>query len=130
MGIILRGVVLGLSITAPIGPTNVEVIRRGVKEGWRSAFVFCLGVMVALLLWTGIMGADLAASRSSLGEGLSLGLGILIGVFLLFVCLTALIHYGRRFLQQRYVRYVSLIAGAVLLYFCVRFAYSLLRAFV
>lgn len=203
MGIILRGVILGLSITAPIGPTNVEVIRRGVKEGWRSAFVFCLGVMVALvlylllvvfglsfltestvfntlltafgvvvlaylsynsfrdftseeidvsgevdrnvhfvpgivltisnpailLLWTGIMGADLAASRSSLGEGLSLGLGILIGVFLFFVCLTALIHYGRRFLQQRYFRYVSLVAGIVLLYFCVRFARSLLRAF-
>jgi threonine/homoserine/homoserine lactone efflux protein len=203
MGIILRGIVLGLSITAPIGPTNVEVIRRGVKEGWRSAFVFCLGVMVALvlylllvvfglsfltestvfntlltafgvvvlaylsynsfrdftseeidvsgevdsnvhfvpgialtisnpailLLWTGIMGADLAASRSSLGEGLSLSLGILIGVFLFFVCLTALIHYGRRFLQQRYFRYVSLVAGIVLLYFCARFAYSLWKAF-
>jgi threonine/homoserine/homoserine lactone efflux protein len=205
MDTIIRGVILGLSITAPIGPTNVEVIRRGVKEGWRSAFVFCLGVMVALvlylllvvfglsfltestvfntlltafgvmvlaylsynsfrdfftseeidasgevdsnahfvpgivltisnpailLLWAGIMGADLAASRSSLGEGLSLGLGILIGVFLFFVCLTALIHYGRRYLQQRYFRYVSLVAGIVLLYFCVRFAYSLLTLFV
>jgi threonine/homoserine/homoserine lactone efflux protein len=83
-----------------------------------------------LLLWAGIMGADLAASRSSLGEGLSLGLGILIGVFLFFVCLTALIHYGRRYLQQRYFRYVSLVAGIVLLYFCVRFAYSLLTLFV
>jgi threonine/homoserine/homoserine lactone efflux protein len=205
MDTIIRGVILGLSITAPIGPTNVEVIRRGVKEGWRSAFVFCLGVMVALVLylllvvfglsfltestvfntlltafgvvvlaylsynsfrdfikseeinmsgevdsnvhfvpgivltisnpailvlWTGIMGADLAASHSSLGEGLSLGLGILIGVFLFFVCLTALIHYGRRNLQQRYFRYVSLVAGIVLLYFCVRFAYSLLALFV
>jgi threonine/homoserine/homoserine lactone efflux protein len=205
MGTVIRGIILGLSITAPIGPTNVEVIRRGVKEGWRSAFVFCLSVMVALvlylllvvfglsfltestvfntlltafgvvvlaylsynsfsdfftgeeidasgevdsnahfvpgivltisnpailLLWTGIMGADLAASRSSFGEGLSLGLGILIGVFLFFVCLTALIHYGRRFLQQRYFRYVSLVAGIVLLYFCVRFAYSFLTLFV
>ena len=202
MSTVIRGILLGLSITAPIGPTNVEVIRRGVKEGWKSAFVFCLGVMVALvlylvlvvfglsfltestlfntlltacgvvvlaflsynsfrdfftgeeidvsgevdsnvhfvpgivltisnpailLLWTGIMGADLAASRSSLGEGLSLGLGILIGVFLFFVSLTALIHYGRRFLRQRYFRYVSLVAGIMLLYFCIRFACSLLR---
>jgi threonine/homoserine/homoserine lactone efflux protein len=205
MSTIIRGIILGLSITAPIGPTNVEVIRRGVKEGWKSAFVFCLGVMVALilylllvvfglsfltespvfntvltafgvlvlaflsynsfkdfytgeeidvsdqvtgnvhfvpgivltisnpailLLWTGIMGADLAASRSSLGEGLSLGLGILIGVFIFFLSLTALIHYGRRFLQQRYFRYVSLVAGIMLLYFCIRFAYSLLTPFV
>ena len=201
MSTIIRGIILGLSITAPVGPTNVEVIRRGVKEGWKSAFVFCLGVMVALilylllavfglsyltesplfntlltafgvlvlaflsynsfrdfytneeidvsgevdsnvhfvpgivltisnpailLLWTGIMGADLAASHSSLEEGLSLGLGILIGVFIFFVSLTTLIHYGRRFLQQRYFRYVSLVAGIILLYFCIRFAYSLL----
>ena len=208
MGTIVRGIVLGLSITAPIGPTNVEVIRRGVKEGWKSAFAFCLGVMVALvlylllvvfgfssvvdvtesatfntlmtsfgvavlaylsfnslrdfltskevdvsgevsstrnfvpgivltlsnpailLLWTGIMGADLAASRSSLRQGLLLGLGILIGVSIFFVCLTVLIHHGRKFLRRKYLRYVSLVAGVVLLFFCVRFAYGLLRPLV
>ena len=44
MSTLLRGILLGLSITAPIGPTNVEVIRRGAQEGWKSARAFCLGV--------------------------------------------------------------------------------------
>jgi len=200
MSIILRGILLGLSITAPIGPTNIEVIRRGMREGWRSARAFCLGVVVALviylllvvlglsflteskifnvlltilgvivlaylsynslkdffsgqeielgeresgnkhffsgivltisnpavlLLWTGIMGADLAASGSSLSQGLMLSIGILVGVFIFFTALIFLIHFGRKFLQQRYLRYVSLLAGIVLLGFCVRFAYGL-----
>ena len=51
MKIVLNGILLGLSITAPIGPTNIEVIRRGLKEGWKSAFIFCIGVMVALIIY-------------------------------------------------------------------------------
>ncbi len=204
MGTVIRGIILGLSITAPIGPTNVEVIRRGARGGARSAATFCLGVMVALvlylalvvlglsfltesvvfntlltlfgvivlaylayssikdfftgtevdlgtevsgnkhfvpgivltisnpavlLLWTGIMGADLAASDASLAEGLLLSSGILIGVAIFFTTLTTLIHYGRRFLQQRYLKYVSLVAGIVQLLFCIRFAYGLLGRF-
>jgi threonine/homoserine/homoserine lactone efflux protein len=204
MNTIIRGIVLGLSITAPVGPTNVEVIRRGAREGWKSAATFCLGVIVALvlylllvvfglsflvesnvfntllvlfgvivlaylsynsikdffsdkemdlgeeassnkhfvpgivltisnpavlLLWTGIMGADLAGSGASLAEGLNLSVGILIGVAIFFTCLTILIHYGRKFLQQRYLKYVSLVAGIVQLFFCIRFAYDLLERF-
>jgi threonine/homoserine/homoserine lactone efflux protein len=201
MGTILRGIILGLSITAPIGPTNIEVIRRGAQEGWRSARAFCLGVVVALmiylllvvlglsylteselfntlltilgvvvlaylsysslrdffsgtelklgedglssnkhflpgivltisnpailLLWTGIMGADLAASNASFSQGLILSVGILIGVVIFFTLLVSLIHFGRKFLQQRYIKYVSLAAGIVLLGFCLRFAYGL-----
>lgn len=204
MNTIIRGIVLGLSITAPIGPTNIEVIRRGTKGGWRPAAIFCLGVITALvlylllvtfglsfltesavfntlltsfgvlvlaylsynsfrdffaeteldldeqvsgnnqfipglvltisnpailLLWTGIMGADLAASRASAGQGLLLSFGILIGGAVFFAILTLLIHYGRKFLRQRYFKYVSLVAGVVLLFFCTRFAYALLVRF-
>ena len=205
MDTIIRGVILGLSITAPIGPTNVEVIRRGTKEGWRSAAAFCSGVMVALvlylllvvfglsflvesdllntlltffgvivlaylaynsirdfftgtgvdldnqassgnrhfvpgivltisnpailLLWTGIMGADLATSHASLGQGLLLSVGILIGVALFFTGLTVLIYYGRRLLKQQVLKYVSLAAGIVLSFFCVKFAYDLVNRF-
>ena len=202
MHTVLRGVILGLSITAPIGPTNVELIRRGTREGPRATIAFWLGVMVALvlylllvvlglsflteshvfntlltslgvivlaylaynsikdffvgrevdteeqaggnkhfvpgivltmsnpavlLLWTGIMGADLAASRASMGQGLLLSLGIMIGVASFFVILTIVIYYGRRLLRRRYLRYVSLVAGIVLLFFCVKFGYGLLR---
>jgi threonine/homoserine/homoserine lactone efflux protein len=51
MSTIIRGIILGLSITAPIGPTNIEIIRRGAQEGWRSARAFCMGVIVALVIY-------------------------------------------------------------------------------
>jgi len=71
------------------------------------------------------MGAELAASGSSLGQGLMLSLGILIGVAVFFTLLILLIHYGRKFLRQRYLKYVSLLAGIVLMVFCLHFAYGL-----
>lgn len=204
MDIILRGILLGLSITAPIGPTNVEIIRRGTREGWKAAAVFCFGVMLALifylllavfglsiliesnyvnraltllgivvlgylayhsfmdfftgreletaapaesgnrhfipgvvltlsnpavlLLWSGILGAALAANRASAAQGLLLSAGILIGVAVFFTCLTAVIHFGRRFLRRQYFRFVSLAAGIVLGIFCIRFAFNFLTS--
>ena len=204
MDTILRGILLGLSITAPVGPTNIEIIRRGLKEGWKSAFIFCIGVMVALiiylvlvvfglsflteseifniillifgvivlfylaynafkdffknkelefsgeinsrkhfipgivltlsnpavlLLWTGIMGADLASRKGSFQEGLVLSLGILLGVLIFFVCLTALIYGGARFINRKNFKYVSLVAGVMLLYFGLNFGYKLIMKF-
>ena len=204
MKIILNGILLGLSITAPIGPTNIEVIRRGLKEGWKSAFVFCTGVMMALiiylivvvfglsflteselfntillifgvivlfylaynairdffknkelvlsgevnsrkhfipgivltlsnpavlLLWTGIMGADLAANKGTFKEGLLLSTGILIGVLFFFIALTTLIHGGKRFINRKNFKYISLIAGLILLYFSLKFGYKLIIRF-
>ncbi|MBN1314817.1 MAG: LysE family translocator [Anaerolineales bacterium] len=202
MDTIIRGILLGLSITMPVGPTNVEVIRRGAKEGWKAAASFCLGVIVALviylilvalglsvltqsavfnkilmtfgvlvlgylaytsikdffstkevdleapsgsnkhfvpgivltisnpavlLLWTGIMGADLAGGGGSRTEGMLLSAGILIGVVIFFTGLTYSIHFGRSWLQRRYLRYFSLIAGIALAYFCVKFASTLIE---
>jgi threonine/homoserine/homoserine lactone efflux protein len=204
MSSILRGIILGLSITAPIGPTNAEVIRRGTRQGWRAAAVFCLGALTALalylllatlglsiltqsavfntlltasgilvlaflsynsirdffaaaqtnmdepassgrhfvpgvlltisnpailLIWTGIMGADLASTSASVGQGFLLSGGVLIGAAVFFTLLTLAIHYGSKFLRQRYHRFVSLAAGLVLLFFCVRLAYDLLLRF-
>jgi threonine/homoserine/homoserine lactone efflux protein len=201
MNIIIQGIILGLSITAPIGPTNIEIIRRGVKEGPKGAISFWLGVMVALfiylllvvfglslllhshtfnilltsfgvivlaylsynslreffsgreikmeepssrgknfipgivltianpavlLLWTGIMGANLATNRTTASQGLLLSLGVMIGVAIFFISLTILIYYGRRFLQKKILQYVSLVAGIVLIIFFIMFAYNLI----
>lgn len=205
MQTIIEGIILGLSITTPVGPTNIEVIRRGLKEGWKSAFIFCIGVMVALiiylllvvfglsfltkseifntillvfgvivlfylaygatkdffnnkeldlsgevdskkhfipgivltisnpavlLLWTGIMGANLAATEGTFQKGGLLSVGILIGVLIFFSALTALIHGGRQFITKKNFKYISLIAGLVLFYFGLKFGYQLIMKFV
>lgn len=51
MNTVIQGIILGLSIAAPIGPTNIEIIRRGLKHGWKSAASFYLGVIVALVIY-------------------------------------------------------------------------------
>jgi threonine/homoserine/homoserine lactone efflux protein len=204
MVLLWQGIILGLSITAPIGPTNIEVIRRGTTGRLRAAISFWLGAIVALVLylilvgfglsfltgsrlfittltacgvvvlaylsyasikdffsaseiewadipdkdrnfvpgivltlsnpavllfWTGIMGANLATSQASQIQGLWLSLGILIGAVSFFVVLTILIHYGRKLIQRKFLKYISLVAGIVLLAFCVKFAVSLLHQF-
>ena len=199
--IVANGILLGLSIAAPIGPTNIEVIRRGAKYGWKASSAFCIGVMFALLiyltlvimgfsfltesklfqttlsaigivvlgyltysalkdffnkdeieldeaetsnkhlvqgfslticnpaillLWTGIMGASLSsASMQAQNYSLLLCSGIITGVILFFIVLVLAIHKGRNYLDPKYLRYVSLIAGLILAFFCLKFGYDL-----
>src|ERR1700752_3445624 len=49
--LLLSGVVLGLSIAAPIGPVNVAMIQRGLSQGFAGAFLLGLGSTVADLLY-------------------------------------------------------------------------------
>lgn len=50
-GLLLSGVILGLSIAAPIGPVNVAMIQRGLSQGFAGAFLLGLGSTVADLLY-------------------------------------------------------------------------------
>jgi len=40
-----------------------------------------------------------------------------------------LIYYGRQLLKQQVFKYVSLAAGIILSFFCVKFAYDLVNQF-
>ncbi len=42
---ILRDILIGIIIAAPIGPVNIEVIRRSLNQGFYSAFLFSLGAI-------------------------------------------------------------------------------------
>jgi threonine/homoserine/homoserine lactone efflux protein len=46
-----EGVILGLSVAAPVGPTNIELIRRGLKGGFSSCIFFSIGVDIALVVY-------------------------------------------------------------------------------
>ena len=127
--------ILGVIVLAYLSYNSLRDFFSGKEiefgEGMRGKEHFLPGIVLTisnpaiLLLWTGIMGADLAAGGASLGQGLMLSLGILVGVAVFFTVLILLIHYGRKFLRQRYIKYVSLTAGIVLMGFCIRFAYEL-----
>lgn len=50
-GLLLQGVILGISVAAPIGPVNVAMIQRGLRQGFAGAFLLGLGSTVADLLY-------------------------------------------------------------------------------
>ncbi|WP_280768090.1 LysE family transporter [Salipaludibacillus daqingensis] len=49
--LLIRQIVLGLSIAAPIGPINIEIIRRGIYHGfWPSLLVGAGGMSADLII--------------------------------------------------------------------------------
>ena len=44
---LLQNILLGLTLAAPIGPVNLEIIKRGLKEGFGQAFLTGAGAMCA-----------------------------------------------------------------------------------
>lgn len=44
---LLQNILLGLTLAAPIGPVNVEIIKRGLNAGFRQAFLTGTGAMCA-----------------------------------------------------------------------------------
>jgi threonine/homoserine/homoserine lactone efflux protein len=51
MPLLVEGLILGLSVAAPIGPTNIEMIRRGLRSGFWACILFAAGVEVALIAY-------------------------------------------------------------------------------
>jgi threonine/homoserine/homoserine lactone efflux protein len=60
------GVVIGFVIAAPIGPVNVEIIRRGLWEGFRAALLTGIGSTIADVVYILIAyaGADPLSHRA------------------------------------------------------------------
>lgn len=200
MSLVIEGIILGLSVAAPIGPTNVEMIRRGLKGGFWSCIAFAGGVDIALIMyliaifagfsfltevelfnlalsvfgilvlfylgyanikdffkrhslnletgggddrhflsgilltitnpavllfWSGIIGANLAAKDFSPENSLLISAGILTGVTIWFLALSALLQGGRRYITPNVFSYISAIAGLVLIGFGLSFGYRM-----
>ncbi|MFA6992081.1 MAG: LysE family transporter, partial [Candidatus Gracilibacteria bacterium] len=85
MSSIISGIILGITIAAPIGPTNIETIRRGFRDGWKSAFSFTLGVMLALVLYLGLATIGLSYLTQYKSFNLSLlGFGTFVLLYLAY----------------------------------------------
>ena len=44
---LVQNILLGLSLAAPIGPVNLEIIKRGLNSGFKQAFLTGFGAMCA-----------------------------------------------------------------------------------
>jgi threonine/homoserine/homoserine lactone efflux protein len=84
LGIIFKGLVLGFSIAAPVGPIGVLCIRRTLARGFKSGLASGLGAASADAFYGSIAAAGLSLVASFLIKQ-QLWLGFLGGGFLLYL---------------------------------------------
>ncbi|MDI3340027.1 MAG: LysE family transporter [Sphaerobacter sp.] len=51
MELALRGILTGLMLAAPIGPVNIEIVRRGLRSGFLSGWLVGAGAITADTLY-------------------------------------------------------------------------------
>lgn len=75
----LKGIWLGLAVAVPFGPVNLAIIDRGLRQGFRAAFMVGLGSTVADLFYVllAYAGAD-PLSRQAWARVLLFGAGSLV----------------------------------------------------
>lgn len=84
--LLLTGIVIGLAVTAPLGPVNILVIRNAIRRGFGVAFLVGLGAVLADVLyaaaaaygvkWVSTLIADYAEPLLILGGLLLVVMGI------------------------------------------------------
>jgi threonine/homoserine/homoserine lactone efflux protein len=77
----LLGIAVGVLYCAPVGPVNLEIVRRGLTVGFLAAFLVALGAVIGDSFW---------AAVGILGSGLLMGsipLRVVIGFIGVFILL-------------------------------------------
>jgi threonine/homoserine/homoserine lactone efflux protein len=81
---LFKGLLLGLSIAAPVGPIGVLCIRRSIADGPRVGFICGLGAAVADMVYALVGGFALATVAPLLARG-RLGMAAVGGAFLVYL---------------------------------------------
>jgi len=81
---LLKGILLGFSIAAPVGPIGVLCIRRTLTDGWASGLVSGLGAATADAFYGSVAGFGLTFI-SSLLLGQRTWLSLIGGLFLCYL---------------------------------------------
>jgi threonine/homoserine/homoserine lactone efflux protein len=87
---LLRGLIIGFSIAAPVGPIGVLCIRRTLAEGWASGLISGLGAASADAIYGCVAGFGLAFISNFLVSQ-QVWLRLIGGVFLCYLGLKMLL---------------------------------------
>jgi threonine/homoserine/homoserine lactone efflux protein len=79
----LLGIAVGVLYCAPVGPVNLEIVRRGLTVGFLAAFLVALGAVIGDSFWAavGILGSGLLMESLPLRVAIGF-IGVLILLFL------------------------------------------------
>lgn len=204
MSDIIRNILLGITLAAPLGPASVAVMQNGFQRGFKRAFITGIGITLAdatylmivffglssflnsltvkVLLWTfgtivliylgvqslregaekinrgpsavttarnpllagyiinisnplavvwwlGIFGSVLGGleAGSSRLNALVSSSAILAGILFWHSLMSVMSHWGKRLLNPKTIRVISVLAGIALILFGLRFAYAIIE---
>lgn len=83
MDVVIQGFLFGIALNAPMGPTNVEVIRRGIAQGWKASVLFVLGNMTVFCLYFILIIFGFSfLSQSKLFNTILLAFGVIVLLYL------------------------------------------------
>jgi len=82
LGLIVYGMTVGVALAAPIGPINVELIRRGIRDGFLHGWLVGLGAMSADTLYAILVVSGLTplADRPALRVPLFIAGGVMLAL--------------------------------------------------
>lgn len=83
LGLIVYGMTVGVALAAPIGPINIEIIRRGIRDGFLHGWLVGLGALTADTVYAMVIVSGLASFAGN--EGVRVVLYIAGGVMLTWV---------------------------------------------
>jgi threonine/homoserine/homoserine lactone efflux protein len=111
----LENLILGITLTLPLGPVTLEVFRRGVKQGYLQSLICGLGAFTAELVYFSIIYLGLAKFSESVIVKYVLGtLGIL---FLLYLGYDAIKDFFAKQKNEKELKGSSFASGFFITFF-------------
>lgn len=196
--IFIENLILGIALALPLGPITLEILNRGLKEGWKSSFLAVCGTITAelvyftivylgvykfaqsflvrvvlgslgvlfilylaasniadffiknksaenkfklspfitafnitffnplnLFMWIGIISLSIAKDPRFITTS-----GILIGILFSYVLVASVAGFGKKIINDKNKKYVSLIAGIFLIYYSILTIINLFKYFI
>ncbi len=93
--------------------------REHPMKSFASGFLIAISNPLNIIFWIGIYGAVLTSAISAVGkeQALLYSITIFVGIMILDLFMATSIHFGRRLLDNRMMKWISIFAGIVLVGF-------------
>ena len=115
------------SIKEFFNKTDFNEEKPKEKNAFLEGFLINISNPMAIVWWTGVFGASLSESLNLSADKLKVlfsSMAIIVGLLIWVFTVALLTHWGKRFLNEKSMGYISLIAGLLLIIFGLKFGYN------
>lgn len=120
------------SITKPIKKVNLEDNKKAKGQPLLEGLFVTLSNPMSIIWWFGVFGSVLSSSTQNFSRlhALLISSTVLIGILFWQSGLALLTHWGKRFINEKNMKFVSTVAGLALIFFGLSFGYNVLTSLI